>query len=90
MTYVEVICAATAGVFVAIGYFCYFATSSSIPRATAFAIGSCSPLVNKGVAYMFNEYEEFSWKGKFYLLFSAFLYALAIYLLYLSTKDLTL
>lgn len=90
MTFVEVICASTAGVFVAIGYFCYFATSSSIPRATAFAIGSCSPLVNKGVAYMFNEYEEFSWKGKFYLLFSAFLYALAIYLLYLSTKDLTL
>lgn len=90
MTLSDVACSATAGIFVAVGYFCYFATSDTIPRATAFAFGSCSPIVNKAVAYVFREYDDFSWKGKFYLLFSAFLYAVAIYLLYLSTKDLAL
>lgn len=83
----DMICASVAGFLISVGYFCYFVTENYVPSTSAFAFGSCSPIVNKIIAFAFNEYSSFSRTCKLYLLASFSLYVLAIFLIYMSTDS---
>ena len=82
LTRKQMVCAAAAGSAIAIGYLCYFATESSIPRSVAYAFGCTSGVTSMiwGLFY-FKEYAGAPRHKKALLLLALLLYPSAISLI---------